>query len=152
MDHMAESECSLRGGSMLEQAILISVQAHAGQMDKADMPYILHPLRVMMKMGSVTEMIVAVLHDVIEDTDWTIENLRAEGFPDEILAALDLLTKREGEAYDEFIQRAKQTDLSRKVKLADLDDNMNMKRIAKLEQKDIERFEKYHRSWQELKY
>ncbi len=137
---------------MLEKALLIAVQAHAGQMDKADMPYILHPLRVMMKMSSVLEMIVAILHDVIEDSDWTIEQLRAEGFGEDILMALDLLTKRKCEEYEEFILRAKQNELSRKVKLADLEDNMDMKRMTKLEQKDIERLEKYHRSWQVLKH
>ncbi len=135
---------------MLEKAIAIAVQAHAGQTDKAGMPYILHPLRVMMKMTSVTEMIVAVLHDVVEDSEWTIEQLRAEGFAEDVLAALDLLTKRTGEVYEAFIQRAKAHPLSCAVKLADLEDNMNAKRLRNVTEEDRERLEKYRRAWKDL--
>jgi (p)ppGpp synthase/HD superfamily hydrolase len=135
---------------MLEKAIAIAMQAHAGQTDKAGMPYILHPLRVMMKMTSVTEMIVAVLHDVVEDSEWTIDQLRAEGFAEEVLAALDLLTKRTGEAYEAFIQRAKALPLSCAVKLADLEDNMDAKRLRNVTEEDRERLEKYRRAWKEL--
>jgi len=135
---------------MLEKALLIAVQAHANQTDKAGMPYILHPLRVMMKMESVPEIIVAILHDVVEDSDWTIEQLKAEGFAEDILDALDLLTKRKSEAYDEFIQWAKRTDLSRKVKLADLEDNMDTSRLRSITEEDMKRLEKYKRAWKEL--
>jgi (p)ppGpp synthase/HD superfamily hydrolase len=135
---------------MLEKALAIAVQAHNGQTDKAGMPYILHPLRVMMKMASVTEMIVAVLHDVVEDTDWTIEMLRAEGFAEDVLTALDLLTKRTGEAYETFIQRVKALPLSIAVKLADLEDNMDARRLRNVTEEDRERLEKYRRAWREL--
>jgi len=90
--------------STLEKAIRIAAQAHEGQRDKAGAPYILHPLRVMMKMATEAEQITAVLHDVVEDTDWTMERLRQEGFLGEILAALDCLTRKNGEEYEKFIE------------------------------------------------
>ena len=82
--------------ALLEKAIAIAVEAHRGARDKYGAPYILHPLRVMHRVQTEPEKIVAILHDVIEDTPWTFNRLRAEGFPDEILAALDCVTKREG--------------------------------------------------------
>lgn len=140
---------------MLNKAIAIASQVHTDQVDKADRPYILHPLRVMMKMETIDEMITAVLHDVIEDSQdpdkWTTERLRSEGFPQEILDALDNLTKRKGENYEVFIERAKKSPLSRKVKLADIEDNMDMKRMKSITEKDSERLKKYHRAWIELK-
>ena len=80
--------------SSLERAIEIAVSAHKGQKDKADKPYILHPLRLMFKMNSENEMIAAVLHDVVEDTDWTIEKLEAEGFNEEVITAVKLINSR----------------------------------------------------------
>jgi len=136
---------------MLGKAIGIAAQAHAGQKDKFGGSYILHPLRLMMKMNTEEEMIISVLHDVVEDSDWNIDTLRSEGFPENVLNALDHLTRREDETYEEFIQRAKKNTLARKIKLADLEDNMDMKRITGLREKDMKRLEKYHRSWLELK-
>jgi (p)ppGpp synthase/HD superfamily hydrolase len=93
--------------STLERAIVIAAEAHAGMLDKADAPYILHPLRMMMGLTSAEERIVAVLHDVCENCPgWTFERLRGEGFSEEIIAALDSVTKREGEPYEEFVLRA----------------------------------------------
>lgn len=140
---------------MLDKAVEIATQVHSGQKDKAGNPYILHTLRVMMKMETIDEMITAVLHDVIEDSQdhdkWTIERLRSEGFTQETLDALDNLTKRNGESYESFIERAKKSPLSRKVKLADIEDNMDMKRMKNVTEKDSERLMKYHRAWIELK-
>lgn len=139
---------------MLDRAIAIAVQVHTGQEDKARKPYILHPIRVMMKMDTIEEMVTAVLHDVIEDSKdpdlWTIERLKAEGFPEDILAALDNLTKREGEPYEAFIERAKKSPLSRKVKIADLKDNMDVNRIRDITEEDRKRHEKYQRAFKEL--
>ena len=93
--------------STLEMAIAIAAEAHAGMTDKAGAPYILHPLRMVMDQTSAEERIVAVLHDVCEDCPrWTFERLRGEGFSEQILAALDSVTKREGEPYEEFVRRA----------------------------------------------
>src|SRR5215475_5504480 len=134
----------------LDKAILIAAQAHLGQRDKAGAAYILHPLRMMMRMESETAMIAAVLHDVVEDSDWTLEQLRGEGFSEEVLQAVDCLTSREGEAYDEFISRVRSSAIARQVKIADLEDNMNVKRIVEITPKDLARIEKYHRAWRAL--
>ena len=107
--------------STLERAVAIAAEAHAGQVDKAGAPYLLHPLRVMLALTSNEERIVAVLHDVCEDCPgWSFERLRSEGFSDRILAALDSVTKREGEAYSDFVGRAAANAIGRNVKLADL--------------------------------
>ncbi|HKQ79515.1 MAG TPA: HD domain-containing protein [Blastocatellia bacterium] len=134
----------------LERAILIAAQAHLGQRDKAGAPYILHPLRMMMRMESEAAMIAAVLHDVVEDSDWTLEQLRGEGFSEEVLQAVDCLTSREGENYDEFISRVRGSAIASQVKIADLEDNMNVKRIGEITPKDLARIEKYHRAWRAL--
>ena len=134
----------------LEDAIAIASLAHKGQTDKAGNIYLLHPLRMMMQMKSEAAMMVAVLHDVVEDTDWTFERLREHGFSEEILTALDCVTNREGESYEEFIERAKTNEIAREVKIADLEDNMNIRRIGEISEKDFERLGKYHRSWKTL--
>jgi (p)ppGpp synthase/HD superfamily hydrolase len=134
----------------LGRAVAIAAEAHQSQTDKAGAPYILHPLRVMQRMDTEAEKIAAILHDVVEDSTWTIEQLRAEGFSEEILAAIDCLTKHEGESYDEFILRASSNPLARKVKLADLEDNLDLRRLGELTEKDLQRIQKYHRVWQSL--
>src|SRR5215471_17617407 len=95
------------GGNMatLEKAIAIAARAHQGQKDKAGHPYILHPLRLMLRMESEAAMIAAVLHDVVEDTDVTIDHLREAGFSEEVLHAVECLTHQDGESYDAFIAR-----------------------------------------------
>lgn len=132
----------------LEEAILIAAEAHRGQTDKAGASYILHPLRMMMKMNTEAEMMAAILHDVVEDSDeWTIEKLRERGFSEEVLKAVESVTNREGESYDEFIERAGKNEIARKVKIADLEDNMNVQRIGEIQEKDLIRLKKYHKSW-----
>src|SRR5690242_9612910 len=90
----------------LQDAIALAVEAHAGQTERSGQPYIVHPLRVMFRVESELERIVAVLHDVVEDTGRTFEDLRRLGYSEEIIQALDCVTKREGEPYDQFIERA----------------------------------------------
>jgi len=136
--------------SCLGKAISIAAQAHEGQLDKAGAPYILHPLRVMLKMTTEDEMIVAVLHDVIEDSDLTIERLRQEGFDGEVLAALECLTKRGGEEYWEYIARVRMNPLAIKVKIADLEDNLEVARLNEVTTADEERIEKYRQALQML--
>jgi (p)ppGpp synthase/HD superfamily hydrolase len=130
----------------LERAIHIAVQVHAGQVDKGGEPYVLHPLRLMFQMQTPFERMVAVLHDVVEDSDWTLERLRAEGFPAEVLLALDHLTRRAGEEYQDFIRRASANALARTAKIADLRDNLDASRIPRLTEKDIARMAKYQRA------
>ena len=135
----------------MERAILIAVEAHLGQVDKAGAPYVLHPLRVMMACRSEAAMVVAVLHDVIEDTAWTAERLRAEGFSEDILSGLDAVTRREGEDYLDFCRRAAEHPLGREVKRADLLDNMDVTRLGPLTPRDLERLERYRAAWELLR-
>jgi (p)ppGpp synthase/HD superfamily hydrolase len=130
--------------STLENAIIIAAAGHAGVLDKAGAPYILHSLRVMLAMTEATDRIVAVLHDVIEDCDgWTLDRIRSEGFSDEVVEALDSVTKRDGEEYLSFVGRAAANPIGGKVKLADLRDNSNLARISNPTQRDFDRIEKY---------
>lgn len=134
----------------LNRAIILAVQAHTGQVDKGGNPYILHPLRVMLKMPDEKTRIVAVLHDVLEDTPLTLEDLRKEGFSEDILEALDHLTRREGESYKKFIRRAKQHPISRLVKLEDIEDNSDLSRIPNPSEEDFKRLERYKWAKKEL--
>ena len=133
--------------STLEKAISLATEAHNGQNDKNDAPYILHPLRVMARVQSETEKTVAVLHDIIEDTDYTIENLRENGYSKEVLEAIDCLTKRDGEDYDEYLKRSMSNPIAQKVKISDLKDNMDIRRFNVLEEEDLKRLNKYQRAW-----
>ncbi|KGU85886.1 HD domain-containing protein [Pseudomonas mediterranea] len=132
--------------STLEKAIAISARAHEGQTDKGGSPYILHPLKVMLRLAHHDERIVAVLHDVVEDTRVTLADLRNEGFSEAVLAAIDSLTKREGETYQAFIERAGRDPLARRVKLADLAENSDLSRLDRPSQNDLERVEKYRKA------
>jgi (p)ppGpp synthase/HD superfamily hydrolase len=99
-------------------------------------------------MKSEAAMMAAVLHDVVEDSDdWTIERLRERGFSDEVLGAVERLTHRDGESYEEFIERVQTDPIACQVKIADLEDNMNVLRISQLSSKDLQRLEKYHKAW-----
>ncbi|WP_375771218.1 GTP pyrophosphokinase [Archangium gephyra] len=137
-------------GPTLEDAIALAVEAHRGQRDKAGQTYILHPLRVMMRLETETERMVAILHDVVEDSPWTLERLRALGYPEEVLGALDCLTKREGETYEAFIERVLPHPLARRVKRADLEDNMDVRRLPAVTAKDAERLARYRAAWARL--
>lgn len=129
--------------SDLEKAISIAVTAHRGQRDKAGQPYILHPLRLMQKCSTEAEMIVAVLHDVIEDTDVTIDHLEQEGFNAEVIQALRCLTKTKGEHYPDFIERVSKNQLARRVKIVDLTDNMDASRLTSFTDADAARMKRY---------
>ena len=130
----------------LERAIEIAAKAHAGQVDKAGAPYVLHPLRMMLAVSSPEARMAAVLHDVVEDTSVTLEDLRAEGFSASVLEAVEALTKREGEDYEAFIRRVAPDPVAREVKLADLRDNSDLSRIAEPTERDRARIEKYRRA------
>jgi (p)ppGpp synthase/HD superfamily hydrolase len=105
---------------------------------------------MMMRMDSETEKIVAVLHDVVEKSNWTLEGLRQEGFSKKIIEAVDNLTKRDGEPYSVHIERANSSPLARTVKLADLEDNMDPNRIVDLSEEDKKRLARYKKAWSEL--
>lgn len=127
----------------LERAIALAAEAHAGQVDKAGAPYILHPLRLLLAVDTPEERIVAVLHDVVEDTPWTLEALRAEGFTQEVVDAVEALTKRAGESYEAFIERVAANPLARRVKRADLADNLDLGRLPVVTEADLARLARY---------
>jgi (p)ppGpp synthase/HD superfamily hydrolase len=136
--------------ALLELAIALAVEAHRGQKDRYGAPYILHPLRVMARMDTDLERTVAVLHDVVEDTELSFADLRARGFGEEVLAPLDCVTRRETESYEQFVQRSASNPVARKVKLADLEDNMDLRRLPQIGEEDLKRLEKYRKAYAEL--
>jgi (p)ppGpp synthase/HD superfamily hydrolase len=128
----------------LVKAVDIATKAHEGQVDKYGAPYIGHVMRVMNLGRTEEEKICGVLHDVIEDSPWTFEQLEAEGFSPNIIQALRCVTKLdEHEDYDHFVQRTLQNRLACLVKLNDLTDNMDIKRMPVVTEKDIARLNKY---------
>lgn len=129
--------------STLEKAIEIAARAHAGQSDKGGAPYILHPLRVMQSLTDPTDRIVAVLHDVLEDTHVTTADLRCAGFGDDVLIPLEALTKRRGERRIQAAARAAAHPTACRVKIADVADNSNLSRITSPSAKDHERLQEY---------
>jgi (p)ppGpp synthase/HD superfamily hydrolase len=133
-------------GQQLAKAIRIAAVAHEGQVDKAGQPYILHVLRVMFGCTTPEAQIAAALHDVVEDTAWTLDDLRAEGFGATVVAIVDALTRREGEEYFAFARRAAATPLSREVKRSDLLDNMDVRRLAQPAEQDWERIKRYRKA------
>jgi (p)ppGpp synthase/HD superfamily hydrolase len=135
----------------LSQALAIAARVHSRQRDKAGAEYVHHPLRVMARVETDAERIAAVLHDVVEDSPgWTPARLAREGFSDEVVGAVEALTKREGEDYADFVRRAGANPVARRVKLADLEDNMDVRRLGTLTDKDLERLRKYHAARREL--
>jgi len=136
----------LSGQGTLERAIEIAARTHAGQVDKGGAPYILHPLRVMLRVAPGAQQIVAVLHDVVEDSEVTFEDLAREGFSAGVIAGLRAVTRIAGESYDDFVARAAQDPVGKQVKLADLMENSDLSRIPEPSQKDLERVAKYRRA------
>ncbi|MEK3828537.1 HD domain-containing protein [Paenibacillus sp. FSL K6-1558] len=134
----------------IESAISVALQAHKGQLDKGGHPYILHPLAVMNRVESMEEKIVAVLHDVIEDSEVTLEELRGLGFSEEILTAIQLLTRSTEDSYEEFIEKTTTNRTARNVKIADIKENMNISRIMNPTEEDYNRLEKYRKALERL--
>ncbi|MEL6821495.1 MAG: GTP pyrophosphokinase [Calditrichota bacterium] len=135
----------------LARAIDIASSAHLDQTDRSGAPYILHPLRIMFNMTSEDSRIVAMLHDVVEDTDWTLEQLQEVGFSNTVLKAVDLLTHTDGSDYFDYVRRLASSAIAIEVKLGDLTDNMNILRLETLKDKDLERLKRYHRAYAFLK-
>lgn len=148
---------------MLARAVEIAAQVHADQKDKAGEPYILHPMRLAVRargFGVETQM-VAMLHDVVEDDErpagerWTVERMRAEGFPETVAAAVEHMTRREGESYEAFVERiaaaeGRAGEVARRVKLLDLEDNMDVVRLADVSDEDAKRLRRYRAAHRRL--
>lgn len=138
--------------SMLEKALMLALRAHQDQTDLVGAPYIMHPLRVMFEVETEEEMIVAILHDVVEDSSTTLDDLRTGGFSERVITAVDCLSRREDESYEEFIERIRLNPLAVRVKRADLKDNMDIRRLNNLTEADIERLRRYQRAWDRLSF
>ncbi len=136
--------------NLIESSLTIALEAHTGQTDKAGQTYILHPLRIMAKMDTEDEMAVALLHDVLEDSHFTPQDLLEAGIPPHVVEAVTLLSKQDGDNYDTFIDRLLPNPLAAKVKKADIEDNLNILRLQSLTEKDWQRVDKYHNAWHKL--
>ena len=137
--------------SNLVVAISLAVNAHAHQKDLCGEPYIMHSIRVMTRMDTDEEKMVAIMHDVVEDTDVSLDFLRTLGFSDAVVHSVDCITKREDEKYHEYVERVASDEISKKVKIADIEDNMDIDRIPSWEDRDTDRNIKYYRTWLRLK-
>ena len=128
---------------MIDIALAIAKKAHAGQVDKADIDYIQHPLYVASLVKTEQEKAVALLHDVIEDSDVTADDLLAVGLSNEVVTAVQILTKKKGQSYQEYLEKVKSNNLARIVKLADLKHNSDLSRLKSVTNTDYERVKKY---------
>lgn len=134
---------------MLSKAILLCCEAHNGQFDKGGKPYYLHPFFVALNVKTIEEKIVALLHDVVEDTDVTFEDLKEMGFSFEIIEAVKAITKN-GESYEEYLRKVKENEIARKVKMEDIKHNMDLSRLSVITDKDLKRVEKYKKAFKYL--
>lgn len=131
-------------------ALDICYAAHQNQLDKGGMPYVFHPYRVAEQMQTENEVTVALLHDVMEDSNVTADDLRAQKFPLDVILAVGVLTREQGTPYFKYIAKVRENELARKVKIADLKDNMDLSRLDKITENDKKRVEKYRRALQLL--
>ena len=129
-----------------ELALKIATEAHKGQVDKAGIPYINHPLTVASLVDTEEEKIVALLHDTIEDTNITEQDLLNYGFSNKIVEAVKLLTHNKGIPYMEYVAKIKNNELARKVKIADLTHNSDLSRLKEVTEKGMKRYEKYKKA------
>lgn len=132
--------------NVIATSVEVALQAHDGQVDKAGKPYIHHPLRLMAKMDDEISKAVAVLHDVIEDSDFTANDLIARGIPFDVVTRVEALSRRDGESYMQFIDRIAPDEITRKVKIADLKDNMDLSRLPEVTDVDTKRNARYQKA------
>ena len=129
--------------ALTKKALRISFNAHKNQLDKSGMPYVYHPFHVAEQMKDEYSTCVALLHDVVEDTDITLDELKSNGFPDEVIEALSLMTHSDDVPYLDYIRALKDNPLARKVKMADLAHNSDLSRLDVVDEKAVERVNKY---------
>ena len=135
---------------LFDKAAEIAMKAHEGQTDKSGKPYIGHVMRVSLRCKTQKSKVIALLHDVIEDTPVTPEQLRAEGIPADIVECVITLSKKEGEPYEQYINKVALNPLCREVKIADLEDNMDIRRLTEIGESDVRRLKKYLKAWKTL--
>ena len=132
----------------LDRALRLAVEVHSGQKDRSGRPYILHVLKVVMGCRPDDDaMTVAALHDVVEDSPMTLDDLRGLGFAEEIVGAVDAISRRDGETYEDYIERVVPNSLARRVKRVDLEHNMDVRRLPHVTQADTARLERYRQAW-----
>ena len=132
--------------TLTKKALKLSFEAHKNQVDKSGMPYVYHPFHVAEQMKTEETVIVALLHDVVEDTDLTLDDIRAQGFPESVVEALALLTHDDAVPYLDYVAAVKKNPIARAVKLADLQHNSDLSRLDKIDEKAERRVEKYQKA------
>jgi (p)ppGpp synthase/HD superfamily hydrolase len=136
---------------LIETALSFALEVHRGQIDRSGQPYILHPLTLMMQMDTTAERLAAILHDTVEDSERTLDDIRGMGMPAEVVEAVDLLTHdKSAMSYADYVQRLKPNPIAQKVKLADLQHNMDIRRTRPVNPEDLPRLNKYLRAWETL--
>lgn len=133
----------------VEAAKELAYMMHEGQVDKAGLPYVTHPERVASRLESPEERVVGWLHDTVEDTEMTVDEIR-ERFGPETAAAVDAISRRDDETWEDYIERMKREPIARRVKIIDLIDNSNLSRIPRVTMRDVERQARYNRALKEL--
>jgi (p)ppGpp synthase/HD superfamily hydrolase len=141
---------SMQPDELMNRALEIALRVHGEQRDRYGAPYIFHPFRVMIRVNSNSEKIAALLHDTVEDGEITLDDLRREGFSEEILESVDCLSRREGESYGSYMDRVMANPLAVTVKIADLEDNMDLRRLPEIGPEDVKRLIRYHGYWRRL--
>ena len=127
----------------VNRALRLAYEAHQGQFDKSGVPYVFHPLHLAEQMPDEESIVAALLHDVVEDTDYSLEDLKSMGFPPKALEAVALLTHTGEEPYLRYVARIKENPIAKRVKLADLRHNSDLSRIRQVTERDRDRVEKY---------
>ncbi len=131
---------------LTKKALKLCFQAHQNQTDKAGMPYVFHPFHLAEQMDTEEAVAVALLHDVIEDTAYTLEDLQKMNFPETVIQAVNLLTHSPEENYTDYLLHLKENPLARMVKLADLQHNSDLSRLDVISERDLKRHEKYQKA------
>ncbi len=131
---------------LTKKALKLCFAAHKYQLDKSGMPYVFHPFHLAEQMTDEETTVVALLHDVVEDTSYTIEDLREMGFPESVLEAIRLMTHEDGESYLDYVARLKANPIARAVKLADLQHNSDLTRLDTVDERALARVEKYKKA------
>lgn len=131
---------------MTKKALKLCFNAHKDQLDKSGVPYVFHPFHLADKMNDENTTIVALLHDIVEDTDYTLKDLREMGFNEEVLGAIELMTHGDDVPYMDYVAKIKENPIAKKVKLADLRHNSDITRLDTITQKDLDRAEKYKKA------
>lgn len=132
--------------TLTKKALKLCFEAHKDQLDKSEMPYVFHPFHLAEQMTDEDTTIVALLHDVVEDTDYTFTDLRKMGFSEKVIEAIALMTHTDDTPYLDYVARLKENPIAKTVKLADLRHNSDMTRLDTITQRDIDRAEKYKKA------